>query len=215
MSEYTNDFAIVSEGVTDHAVLKNILDGYFKGKGRSPRIIQTQPLNDATIAGDSEWRTFGTWENVFRYLKEGKHREALSFSKYLLIQIDTDRSEHPNFGVSRRDGSRALSPEELVDRVRDRLRQEIGEADCTQFDRRFVFAISVHAMECWLLPLWVTDVRKASKITGCLDAVNQALAQKMRFHSWKMGKRPVVTWTRPAILNKKAFFEKWPTEIQV
>lgn len=178
MSEYTNDFAIVSEGVTDYAVLKNILLGYFKGKGRDPRISQKQPSMDATMEGDPEWRKFGTWENVFRYLKEGKHRDALSYNKYILVQIDTDLSEHPNFGVAHREGNRVRSPKELVVGVRDRLRQEMGEADFAEYGARFVFAICVHAMECWLLPLWVTDVRKASKITGCLDAVNRALAKK-------------------------------------
>lgn len=175
MSEFTNDFAIVSEGVTDHAVLKNILLGYFRGKGFHPRIVRIQPLDDATIAGDPGWRGYGTWENVFRYLKERRHREALSFSKYILVQIDTDLSEHPNFGVAHREGSRVRSPEELVVGVRDRLRQEMGEADFAKYGARFVFAICVHAMECWLLPLWVTDVRKAAKISGCLGAVNRAL----------------------------------------
>ena len=41
MSGYSIDFALVCEGVTDHAVLKNILLGYFKDQPREPRFAQT------------------------------------------------------------------------------------------------------------------------------------------------------------------------------
>ncbi len=175
MSDYTHDFAIVSEGVTDHAVLKNILIGYFKEKGHSPRITPIQPLTDATIEGNPEWTRFGTWENVFRFLREGRHRAALAYSEYIIVQIDTDRSEHTNFGVPHTEFGQRISPEELVVRVRDRLKREIGTDDFEKYVKRFVFAICVHELECWLLPLWTSESKKAAKTKGCLTTVNKAL----------------------------------------
>ena len=37
-----------------------------------------------------------------------------------------------------------------------------------------IFAVCVHSLECWLLPLFYTD-NKRKKITGCIDAMNVAL----------------------------------------
>jgi hypothetical protein len=52
-----NEFAIVSEGVTDYAVLKNILLGWFKGQDAEPFLKPYQP--DPTAEGESSWQAFG------------------------------------------------------------------------------------------------------------------------------------------------------------
>ena len=175
MSGYTSDFSLVCEGVTDHAVLKNILLGYFKDQPREPRFTQRQPDRDAT--GESEWRKFGNWENVFRYLREGLHRDALEFNEYLVIQVDTDASQHPNYGVPHQEAGQTLPPEVMVERVGIKLREIIGPEDCASYDQRLIFAICVHNLECWLLPLWETG-NKMAKTTGCLNTLNSALARK-------------------------------------
>jgi hypothetical protein len=174
MSGYTSDFALVCEGVTDHAVLKNILLGYFRNQPRAPRITQRQPDSDAT--GEANWQQFGNWENVFRYLKEGSHRDALNFNEFLVVQVDTDASEHPNYGVPQREAGQPLSPEVLVERVAAKLREILGPADCAFYGKRLIFAICVQEMECWLLPLWEVD-NKAGKTSGCLRTLNAALAR--------------------------------------
>ncbi len=45
------------------------------------------------------------------------------------------------------------------------------------YEGRFLFAVCVREIECWLLPLWMTEDKKA-KTTGCLDALNTALARQ-------------------------------------
>ena len=67
-----NEFAIVSEGVTDYAVLKSILFGWFKEQDAEPFLKPYQP--DPTAEGESSWQEFGNWENVLKYLEEKKHR---------------------------------------------------------------------------------------------------------------------------------------------
>jgi len=79
-----NEFAIVSEGVTDYAVLKNILLGWFKGQDAEPFLKPYQP--DPTAEGESAWQEFGNWENVIKYLAEKKHRDALEFADFLITK---------------------------------------------------------------------------------------------------------------------------------
>jgi hypothetical protein len=165
-----NGFAVVSEGVTDFAVLKNILIGWFKDQGVEPFLKQVQP--DPTSTGESAW---GNWENVLRFLRDGKYQGALDYADYLIVQIDTDQSEHPNFGVPQREGERQLDPHEMVERVAARLRELIAPDDLAFYQNRILFAICVREIECWLLPLW--DESKAGKSEGCMNAVNRALGK--------------------------------------
>src|SRR5687768_2762300 len=91
-------FAIAAEGPTDFAVLKNILIGWCKPLlCEEPEIRQIQPLPHSE-SGEL-WQKFGNWENVLRFLREKKYIDPLSLADYLIIQIDTDQSEHVNFGV--------------------------------------------------------------------------------------------------------------------
>ena len=175
MGEYSGDFALACEGMTDHTILKNILLGYFKGQSREPLVLPMQPDSDAT--GEDVWQQFGNWENVFRYLREQKHREALQFNKYLIVQVDTDESEHANYGVPQQEHGQPLSPEAMVRRVVKKLRKIIGCEDCAAYGDRLIFAICVRDIECWLLPLWEQG-NKATKTTGCLQTLNAALAQQ-------------------------------------
>lgn len=167
-------FAIVSEGVTDYSVLKNILIGWFKDQNKEPFVKGYQP--DANAEGESTWQKFGNWENVFRYLSEKKYRDALEYADYLIIQIDTDQSEHVNYGVSQNEKGAQLEPSEMVNRVADKLRQIIGQSDVNFYGDKIIFAICVRELECWLLPLW--DDQKADKCEGCLNALNRALRAK-------------------------------------
>jgi hypothetical protein len=176
MSEYTADFTLVAEGVTDHAVLKTILRGFFKDQPREPRFSMSQPDRDATT--ENEWQRFGNWENVFRYLREGHHRDALQFNQYLVVQVDTDCSDRSGFDVPRYVGGERLNVPILVERVVERIRREIGEDDCRMYGERILFAVCVDSLECWLLPLWADQEIHQGRTTGCLDALNRELARK-------------------------------------
>jgi hypothetical protein len=173
MSEYTADFALVAEGVTDHVVLKTILGGYLKREAREPVFTMRQPDRDATA--EQEWQQFGNWENVFRYLREGHHRGALQFNHYLVVQVDTDCSDHSRFGVPRHVGGEMVEVPILVERVVERIRREISEEDCQQYGQRLLFAVCVDSMECWLLPLWATQEKQQIRTIGCLKALNREL----------------------------------------
>jgi hypothetical protein len=168
-----NAFAIVTEGITDYEVLKNILLGWFRDQEIEPVFNLYQP--NPTATGDNAWQQFGCWENVLKYLEQGKHRDALEYADYLVVQIDTDQSEHVNFGVSQRENNQPLEPHDMVERVVARLREIIGGIDVACYGDRIIFAICVREIECWILPLW--DPQKADKCEGCTIAMDRALSK--------------------------------------
>lgn len=165
-------FALVCEGPTDRAVLRNILAGYFGGD-EEPILNALQPPDDATSAGAKDPPAHGGWGLVFKFFELGRHKEALQFNDYLLVQIDTDVSHLPGYDVPRRDGERDLDVPELVQRVIDRFEQLVGPDFWANHQDKLVFAIAVHSIECWLLPA-LEDGDLAGKTTNCLETANRA-----------------------------------------
>lgn len=165
-------FGIIAEGITDQYVIENILRGFFADAAEEPVVNYVQPPLDATARGGQP--PPAGWTLVFRALADGEHRKALQFNDFLVIQVDTDVCEEKGFDVPRRENGRELSPDELAARVSARLRVCLGEDFCRAHGDKVIFAVAVHSTECWLLPLLYPD-KKAQKITGCLEAANQAL----------------------------------------
>jgi hypothetical protein len=172
-------FAIIAEGVTDQAVLENVVLGFFGDEDDEPVVRHVQPPREVTPKGVP---APGGWTLVLRSLRQGDHRKALQLNDYVIVHIDTDVCEEPGYGVSRRaaDG-RALGPEELVEQVRRRLLTEMGAAFYDEHGARIIFAIAVDAIECWLLPLlYDGEPAKKAKVTGCLDAADWKLRRQKR-----------------------------------
>jgi len=161
-------FGLACEGVTDHAVIENILCGFYDDKNFRQEIKAFQPLFDTTQQKQLNGK-FGGWEMLLEYLATKRFRQEVINSQYMIIQIDTDRSEHPNFGVSQHN----LSTQELIEKTIERLIVQINSKkpfyEANQ--SKIIFAISVHSLECWLLPI-CKDVKK-EKITGCFEALKR------------------------------------------
>ena len=150
-----NDFAIVAEGVTDQVVLRRILLTFYKDQGIEPAIVFEQPRVDAT--GERLWQGYGTWLNVVRYLKEKLYKDAFQLNRYLVVQIDTDCSEEIGYEVAQSEQGQPFGVLEMIRRVVVRLEELIGTEDCKEYAGRFLFAVCVRELECWLLPLWTTE----------------------------------------------------------
>ncbi len=168
-----SSFAIIAEGVTDQAVLENILCGYLQADEDEPVVNHVQPPRDMT----STSRAPGGWTLVFRSLRAGEHRKALQLNDYVIIHIDTDVSEDPGYDVSHRatDG-RPLLPSELIEQVTNKLISVMDPDFCARNADRIIFAIAVDSIECWLLPLlYDGEPVKKAKTTGCLEAANWKL----------------------------------------
>jgi len=176
-------FGIIGEGVTDRVVIRSILVGYF---GEDAFVTGIQPPERAAGAEPPP----GGWDLVFKSIAQGDHIEALARNDYVVIQIDTDVCEQKGYDVPRREGGRELSVDELVTRVIEKLKGMMGGDCCSRHAGRFIFAIAVDSVECWLLPLLYSDGRVA-KVTGCMAAANEALRRGDEAPLSGMGRRGV------------------------
>lgn len=163
-------FGIIAEGVTDQIVLEAILAGTSKTTTSTRRPSNHPPPSphppSATRAGAL----------VLKHFETRRFADALDSGlvDYIVVQIDTDVSEQKGYDVSWREAGRELTVTELIERVIARLRRAAGEAVFDKHRERLIFAVSVHAIECWLLPLLCSN-NKRKKTTGCLEAANKAL----------------------------------------
>ena len=156
-------FGLACEGVTDQAVIENILCGFYNDRDLRSEIKPFQPLFDATqqkqLGGE-----FGGWEELLKYLSTKRFRESVINTEYMIIQIDTDISEHKNFAVSQNN----LSTEELIEKVIERLIIQIDKNRefYEKYKHKIIFAISIHSLECWILPIYS---QKNEVIHQCFD----------------------------------------------
>ncbi|HWN67207.1 MAG TPA: hypothetical protein VNM90_06180 [Haliangium sp.] len=152
-------------------MIKHIIAGYFGDQGEKPSVVSVQPPPSDTSRKDRPEP--GGWGLVLEFLASGEHRQALQLNDYLVLHIDTDVSEQTGFAVPHREAGRELSVAELAERIRKKLEGLIGPEFCAEHGHRLIFAVAVHSVECWLLPLIYQDSH-AGKITGCLNAANEA-----------------------------------------
>jgi len=171
-------FATVAEGGTDHSVLQNILIGLFKEHGiDAGDITPVQPLLDET--GRQRPDSQGGWLQVFYWLEKKQYREAFQFNDYVILQLDTDACEQNPYNIPKMANGVARSPEELVALAIDRLKSIIGPLDLESYSGRFHFAIAVHQIECWLLPLWGRE-RERDEVNNCKQRVDDGLGRANR-----------------------------------
>ena len=166
---------IVGEGAADFTVLRLILAGYFQ----DPDIYLNplQPLRDATGSFDD-----GGWHQVLEYCKSEQFRGSFNSNDYVIIQIDTDISEsHPSYQIAHRAPTgRLYSCEELAALVYDKLVELIGQDFYNSHKERIIFAVCIHSIECWILPLHWDDSRK-ERVENCLKCLNEKLLTKEGF----------------------------------
>ena len=169
---------ILSEGTTDHGVIKQVLLGYFEEDADDLYLNSSFPP-EATPFGDP---VQGGWTVLKQRLLDGHHRLALQDNDYLVIHIDTDVCEEVGFEVSRRDpeSSAHREPDALRNTTIARLKEWLGDDFCEAHGDRVLFAIAVDTIECWLLPLLEEKLGKQRKTTGCLVAANEALKRAGR-----------------------------------
>lgn len=167
-------FGLITEGLTDQIVIENILAGYFKNPDLDIRPLQPERDKD----DDNKFTGYGSWSQVFAYCRSRDFQESFQFNDYIIIQIDTDVSE--DFGITQQDENGELTPEKLIEKVIEKFKQEIGEDFYSKFQQRIIWAISVHSIECWLLPLYYQD-KKKSKFKNCLGVLNKEISKKHSF----------------------------------
>ena len=167
-------FGLISEGPTDQIVIESILFGVFNNPDLPITALRPKPHEP------------GNWVRVFDYCASNEFKSALAFNDFLIVQIDTDimiREKMPE--KYKIDLSSDLSVEETIEKVVAKFIQLMDDENdfWANHGERVIFAISVHSIECWLLPIYYnTQHQKAGKTIGCLETLNQVLPQQEGFY---------------------------------
>ncbi|WP_223497609.1 hypothetical protein [Pseudomonas sp. BF-R-16] len=149
-------FALVAEGITDQVIIERIIftaaSNLIDDIDDEADIQPLQPLRDATDQSRVADGNFGGWERVREFcLSPERLEEALEFNDYLVIHLDTDMCEHPNFNVPLLEEGQAVPTEKLLSLVTTKVWEWLGERFYESHGNRIIFAIAVHSTECWLL----------------------------------------------------------------
>lgn len=158
-------FALVAEGITDQITLETILYEHYDSDDADLDITSVQPLRDAT--DESRQADFGGWEKVFECCSLEIFKNALQFNDYVIVHIDTDCSEHTNYGVSLTEGGLDRDAVDVVRDVIEVLISRIGVDVYGEHKDKIIFAVAVHSIECWLLPLYTKTKIGASRTKNC------------------------------------------------
>jgi hypothetical protein len=164
-------FALITEGPSEYRVIKHIISKYFKELG--PDINQIQPK----IVNDKQ-ETVGGWHEVLKYCERDALKAIFVENDYLIIQIDSDQSQTAPYSVSHTKNDNSLKTvvelhADIVTKLTSLIKPDILEA----YSDKVFFAICIHTIECWLLPLYYTNNYRLA--TGnCLTKLNSILRRK-------------------------------------
>lgn len=164
--------ALATEGKSEHWIIKHLVQNYFKEKDIFFRQVQPQIFDDTQ-------ESVGGWLEVLKFCERTDDiNSALVEADYLIIQIDTDESTKPNFGVSHtKQGSVLKTNEELCNDVVAKIIGLINPNLVHEYSDRIIFAICIHSIECWLLPIFYVNNHK-SDIHNCLTRLNTELRRR-------------------------------------
>ncbi len=161
-------FAGIVEGANDKRVITNILAGYFNNPDIKPTWLQPRdsiPNTKEPPAG---------WTRVIKYCQSRQFKQAFQENEYVIIHIDTDISSEPKLNIPHYDeNGELLTPEQLIAKVVNKFRELIGEDFYNQYADKIIFAIAVHSIECWILPLCLPD--KKAETNDCLNILKRDL----------------------------------------
>lgn len=162
-------FALITEGVSEHRIVKHIISRIFKDVD-DLEVNQIQPK----IKNNKQENT-GGWNEVLKYCKSEEIKDILIENDFLIIQIDTDQSETKPFDIKHHDDSNNLKDQatlhqNVVEKLDGLILEEIKDI----YSENILFAISIHTIECWLLPIYLNN-KKKKKIHRCIEELNTAL----------------------------------------
>lgn len=169
-------FALITEGITDQAIIENILDCLTKGEATTNPL---RPLRDETDKSRVAENEYSNWELVLEYLSSEDILDAIQTNDFLVVQVDTDCCNHPNFGVPLDDHGTPKSIEQIIydciTTLKDRLNPNFPVTELN----RLIFAIPVLSSECWLVALLDQDHTHTRKtINACGQRLLPLLARK-------------------------------------
>jgi hypothetical protein len=97
----------------------------------------------------------GGWERLFEFLANRELiTDILMRVSCLVVHVDSDCAEHVNFGVALHQGGVRRSTTDIIDDIKVLLISKVPGDVVEAFGHKFLFAVAVNSIECWLLPLY-------------------------------------------------------------
>ena len=147
-------FLIAGEGLTDFIVLQNLLRGFFNDKNLSA--TRLLPKDKEPVG----------WGNLFNYLTTEEFKQAVPFSDYTIVQIDTGTSQEWKKDITSIDSKTT----DLIPFI---------EAIKTVLINKQCHNLSYFSyIECWLLPFNATLPAHQKKMVGCVNAIEKLANEK-------------------------------------
>lgn len=163
--------ALITEGVTDQFVIRPIIENYYKNM--EFRFTSVQPPVDET----DKQAGFGGWTNVVNLCKEDNISELFDYNDFVVIQIDADISQEKGFDVAHLKNGKQIENRVLCENIKIKLQSFIPKETWHKYSDRFLFAIGIYSIECWLVAL--VNPRHTNKNTqNCLSRLNKSLVKK-------------------------------------
>lgn len=164
-------FALITEGISENKVLKHFLSKFFKDF--EPDINQIQPK-----LMNKKQENEGGWNEVLKYCENQDLKDILLENDFLIIQIDTDLCQTKPFDISHfKADNIEKTQEELYNDVKEKLISLIKPEIFAKYKANILFAICIHSIECWLLPIYFSNNKKT--ITkNCLNTLNSEIVKK-------------------------------------
>ena len=168
------EIALISEGITDQAIIESILYCLTNGEAIAKPL---RPLRDATDNSRVAKNEFSNWELVREYVRSEEILDAIGTNDFVVIQIDTDQCEHPNFGIKQ---GKTMQIESLVQACIDKILSWLPARFPKSERHRLIFAIPVLSSECWLVSLHDPKHKHTSKtINNCEQRLSKILKKSV------------------------------------
>lgn len=163
--------ALITEGVSEYTIVEHILFGYIGNDDLIINQIQPKVVNQKQV-------TVGGWAEVIAYCQRPEIHDILIENDFLIVQIDSDQSQTPPFSVNHIDNqSEQKKPDQLLRDIIERLQSLFIHEIYQKFQSRIIFAICIHTIECWLLPVVLNDHHRSST-TNCVNRLNRELNKR-------------------------------------
>ncbi|WP_105440483.1 hypothetical protein [Neorhizobium sp. T25_13] len=167
-------FALIAEGQTDQIIIERIIEQlYVNNLDEDVDVNFLQPLRDVTDQSRVVHAPHAGWELVLECCR-AKAKDALSANDFVVVQIDTDCGDHVNYGLPLTKDGIDRPYDELLHDGAAIIRNAIGAELFEQNSERFLFAISVHSLESWLL-LYFFNIDKTK---NCFERLNREILRK-------------------------------------
>lgn len=162
--------ALITEGVSEHRVMKHIINKYLKDIDVDINQIQPRVENNKQA-------TDGGWNEVLKFCASVEMKTIFGFNDLAIIQIDTDLCETYPFSISHTSNGQIKTHEKLYNDVLVKLISQVPSDIYEKHGDKIIFAICIHSIECWLLPIYGRTAADRSSVANCVSKLNTALAR--------------------------------------